>query len=51
MWWRATRKEWEAIGKPRREAEFKKIVQSNAVPGIHAYDHGAPVGLRAIARR
>ncbi len=51
MWWRTTRKEWEAMGKPRRKAAFKKIVKSNAVPGILAYHGSAPVGWCAIAPR
>ena len=51
MWWRTTRKQWEAMGKVRRKAAFRKLVASNAVPGILAYDGSAPVGWCAIAPR
>ncbi len=51
MWCRTTRKDWEVMGKARRKAAFRKIVTSNAVPGIFAYDGVAPVGWCAIAPR
>ena len=51
MWWHTTRKQWEAMGKVRRKAAFRKLVASNAVPGILAYDGSAPVGWCAIAPR
>ena len=38
-------------GKAKRKAAFRKVVKSNAVPGILAYAGGAPVGWCAIAPR
>lgn len=51
MWWRITRSEWSALGKDRRKAVFKRIVEVGAVPGILAYHGPRPVGWCAIAPR
>ncbi len=51
MWWRVTRKEWEAMGKAKRKVAFRKLVKSGAVPGILAYRGAKPVGWCAIAPR
>ncbi len=51
MWWRTTRNAWTAMGKAKRKAAFKDLVEGAAVPGILAYDGERPVGWCAVAPR
>lgn len=51
MWWRTTRSRWTALGKAKRKTAFRRIVESNAVPGLIAYDGRRPVGWCAVAPR
>lgn len=51
MWWRLTRKDWEAMGKAGRKAAFRGLVEAGAVPGLLAYDGGRAVGWCAVAPR
>jgi GNAT superfamily N-acetyltransferase len=51
MWWRVIRREWEEMGKAKRKAAFKIIVESGKVPGILAYDGKRAVGWCAVAPR
>ena len=51
MWWRLTRREFEAQqGEDNRQA-MKAIVESGEVPGILAYHEGQPVGWCSVAPR
>jgi GNAT superfamily N-acetyltransferase len=51
MWWRLTRREFEAQqGEGTRQA-MKAIVESGEVPGILAYHEGQPVGWCSVAPR
>ena len=51
MWWRLTRREFEAQqGEDNRQA-MKAIVKSGEVPGILAYHEGQPVGWCSVAPR
>lgn len=51
MWWRLTRREFEAQqGEGNRQA-MKAIVESGEVPGILAYHEGQPVGWCSVAPR
>jgi GNAT superfamily N-acetyltransferase len=51
MWWRTTRNAWTAMGKAKRKAVFKDLVEGAAVPGILAYHGERPVGWCAVAPR
>jgi len=51
MFWRLTRAEFQALGKPARKAAFLKLVKSGVPLGILAYDGRQPVGWCAIAPR
>lgn len=51
MFWRMTRSEFQAAGKPARKAAFRRLVKSGAPLGILAYDGSTPVGWCAIAPR
>src|SRR5262245_4887617 len=51
MFWRMTRTEFDALGKPGRKAAFRKLVKSGAPLGILAYDGERPVGWCAAAPR
>ena len=51
MWWRLTRREFEAQqGEDNRQA-MKATVESGEVPGILAYHEGQPVGWCSVAPR
>lgn len=51
MWWRVTRREFEAgQGDGNREA-MRSLVKSGVVSGILAYDGGKPVGWCSVAPR
>ncbi len=51
MFWRLTRREFEAgKGSPNRKA-MKALVESGKVPGLLAYDGDEPVGWCAVAPR
>jgi GNAT superfamily N-acetyltransferase len=51
MWWRLTRREFEAgQGEGNRQA-MKKIIQSGRIPGILAYAEQAPVAWCSVAPR
>jgi GNAT superfamily N-acetyltransferase len=51
MFWRMTRAEFDALGKPGRKAAFRKLVKSGAPLGILAYEGERPVGWCAVAPR
>jgi GNAT superfamily N-acetyltransferase len=51
MFWRVTRAEFDALGKARRKAAFRKLVKSGVPLGILAYDGERPVGWCAVAPR
>lgn len=51
MYWRQTRKDYEAMhGEPNRQA-MHSLVNSGLTPGILAYEGGEPVGWCSIAPR
>ena len=51
MWWRMARTQWsQQKGEGNRRA-LRRLVSNGRVPGILAYDHGAPVGWCAIEPR
>jgi len=58
MWWRIPRRDWKAGQAPgdgvkgagNRRA-FRRLVEGGAVPGLLAYDGGAPVGWVAVEPR
>jgi GNAT superfamily N-acetyltransferase len=51
MYWRQSRKEFEALhGEPNHQA-MKALVDSGAMPGILAYDEATPIGWCSIAPR
>ncbi len=51
MWWRVTRKEFEANHHKGNRVAMKDIVDSGKVPGLLAYDRGEPVGWVSVAPR
>ncbi len=51
MWWRITRKEFEAGQGEANRAAFRQIVARGDVPGILAYHEGKPVGWCAVQPR
>ncbi len=51
MWWKLSRKEWEAHKGTGNRRAMKKIVDAGEVPGLLAYHDGRPVGWCAIAPR
>jgi GNAT superfamily N-acetyltransferase len=51
MWWRLKRSEWVRNKGEKNRRAMKRIVESNQVPGIIAYDRGEPVGWCSIAPR
>jgi GNAT superfamily N-acetyltransferase len=51
MWWRTTRKEFEACqGESNRKA-LKKLVDAGQVPGLIGYDQGKPAAWCALGPR
>jgi GNAT superfamily N-acetyltransferase len=51
MWWRISRKQWNAQRGDANKKAFKKIVKSDVMPGIIAYADGKPVGWCAVRPR
>jgi len=51
MWWRLTRKEFDAQKGERNRRAMKAIVNSGRVPGILAYHEGHAVGWCSVAPR
>lgn len=51
MWWRLTRREFEAGQGEGNRGAMKAIVESGQVPGILAYAGGNPVGWCSVAPR
>ena len=51
MWWRTTRREFQAQTGEGNRLAFKSIVESGEIPGILAYHHGAPIGWCSVAPR
>lgn len=51
MWWRLTRKEFDALGGSGRREAMRQIILSGRVPGILAYAGGVPAGWCSIAPR
>ncbi|HEY3294803.1 MAG TPA: GNAT family N-acetyltransferase [bacterium] len=51
MYWRISRKEFNAQKGDGNKKAFKKIVKDGAVPGIIAYADGKPVGWCAVRPR
>lgn len=51
MWPRVTAAESRALGADGRKKRFRRLIASDAVPGLIAYDAGTPAGWIAIAPR
>jgi len=51
MWWKLTKSQFEKQKGEKNKKAFKKIVQSDQVPGIIAYYKDEPVGWCAIEPR
>jgi GNAT superfamily N-acetyltransferase len=51
MFWRLSRREFQAGKGTGNRAAFKALVESGAVPGLLAYDGPEPIGWCAIAPR
>ncbi len=51
MWWKLSRKEWEARKGAGNRRAMKKIVDAGEAPGLLAYRDDQPVGWCAIAPR
>jgi GNAT superfamily N-acetyltransferase len=51
MWWRVKRKDFEANHHEGNRTAMKDIVASGKVPGLLAYDRGAPVGWVSVGPR
>jgi len=51
MWWRQTRREFDANHGAANKRAMKRIVESGEVPGIIAYDGGEPVAWCSVAPR
>ena len=51
MWWRVSRKEFEAQQGEGNRAAMREIVQAGTVPGILAYVEGEPAGWCSVAPR
>jgi GNAT superfamily N-acetyltransferase len=51
MWWRITRKEFEANHSASNKAAMQAIVEAGDVPGLLAYDGDSPVGWISVAPR
>jgi GNAT superfamily N-acetyltransferase len=51
MWWRLKGSEFEAQKGERNRRAMRAIVESGEVPGILAYDEGAPMGWCSVAPR
>jgi GNAT superfamily N-acetyltransferase len=51
MWWRQTRREFEERHGESNKRAMKRIVEGGEVPGLLAYEDGAPVAWCSIAPR
>ncbi len=51
MWWRLPTKQFRASTGEKNRAALRKLVCSNAVPGVLAYAAGRPIGWCAVAPR
>ncbi len=51
MWWRLTRKEFNAGKGSENRADMKALVDGGHVPGLLAYDGDVPVGWCSVAPR
>ena len=51
MWWRLTRREFEAGKGAGNRRALKKLVEAGETPGLLAYDGDEPVGWCAVAPR
>jgi GNAT superfamily N-acetyltransferase len=51
MWWRQTRREWEAKRGEVNRSELRRIVDSGETPGLLAYVDGQPAGWCAVQPR
>jgi GNAT superfamily N-acetyltransferase len=51
MWWRLTRKDWEARRGASNKRAFKRLVTRGDVPGLLAYAGREPVGWCAVEPR
>jgi GNAT superfamily N-acetyltransferase len=51
MWWRQTRREFDERHGEKNKQAMKRIVDSGEVPGILAYEDGAPVAWCSVAPR
>jgi len=51
MWWRLTRKEFNAGKGCKNRAAMKALVDGGHVPGLLAFDGGTPVGWCSVAPR
>lgn len=51
MWWRLPRAEWNAAKGEGNRRALRALVEAGQVPGILAYDAGAPVGWVAVEPR
>ncbi len=51
MWWRLTRKQFEAGKGAANRRALKRLVDDGTVPGILAYDGDRPVGWCSVAPR
>jgi GNAT superfamily N-acetyltransferase len=51
MWWRQTRREFDERHGEKNRRAMKRLVDSGEVPGILAYEDGAPVGWCSVAPR
>jgi GNAT superfamily N-acetyltransferase len=51
MWWRTSRREFEANGNEGNRKAMRSLIMQGSVPGILAYEGGQPVGWCSIAPR
>ena len=51
MWPRLSRAEFDEMGKDNRKRAFRKLVKSDAVPGLLAYEEGRAIAWVAIGPR
>ena len=51
MYWRLPRSEWTAAKGLKNKASLRKLVSSNQLPGVLAYNGSEPIGWCAIAPR
>lgn len=51
MWWRMTRRDWNAASREEKRDRFHAIVDTGPPPGVLAYADGVAVGWCAIGPR